>query len=348
MGREPIVIIGSGAAGLGAAYGLTDTDHRVVVLEAVARVGGRLVTRVLEDTLVDTAANYITPADGDFDSLLRSLGTTGLIDIPEPVYTHTADGMIAPGDPDRQNAHKWTYTTGIHTFANRVLGTINQSVRLRETVGSIHETHTGWDINRPTGSTILTAATVICTPPAPHTASILEDSTSTSIALDPIASAIRSVSYRSIVTCILGYEHELDRPFYASVNTDGEHPIGWVSREECKPNHVPEGQSVLVVQMAPWWSADNIDAPKKQIIDTATTTVSELLDTEWVHSPSWTVCDRFPTAFPNSTPPTASLEPAESAGLYFAGDWLVGRGRVSNAFLTGIDATDPLTESTIE
>lgn len=346
MGTHPIVIIGSGAAGLGAVYGLRESDHDVVLLEAASRFGGRLITRVNDTVRVDTAANYISPADGNFEAVLHALGPTGLIDIAEPVYTHSANGTISQGDPDRQDTHKWTYTTGIHTFAHRVLATSNQSIRLGTTVESMHETPTGWDIEHPDGSTILTASHVICTPPAPNTATLLEHSTSTSLALDPIIASIRDVTYRPIITCVLGYDQELDRAYYASVNTDGDHPIGWVSREECKPNHVPKDQCVLVVQMAPWWSAENTDTPDEVVIATATTAVSELLGAEWLQTPSWTMCDQFPNALPNTTPATDPRDIAEPSQLYFAGDWLVGRGRVSEAFLTGTQSATQLQETT--
>lgn len=336
MARDTIAVIGAGAAGIGVVYGLRDADVRVVLLEGTTRIGGRLVTRATDTCRVDTAANYITPTDGAMAAVLRNLDMTGLVDIAEPVWTHTRDGHITPGDPDRQDAHKWTYTTGIHTFAHRVLSTTNQPVRLGHSVASLHETPSGWDITREDGSRILTATSIVCTPPAPETARILGESTSTAIELPELVGAIQAGSYRSIITCVLGYSQVLDREFYASVNTDRNHPIGWVSREACKPGHVPSGECVLVVQMAPTWSARRISSPDEDILRETTREVAELFGEDWLDSPDWAWCDRFPTALPNTNVTTDAFESAGDAGLFFAGDWRVGRGRVSEAFHSGV------------
>lgn len=336
MTRDTIAVIGAGAAGAGVVFGLRDADERVVLLEGTTRIGGRLVTRTTDEYCVDTAANYITPSAGAMASVLHDLDTTGLIDITEPVWTHTEDGQITLGDPDRQDAHKWTYTTGINTFAHRVLSTTNQPVRLGHSVASLHETPAGWDINREDGSRILTATSVVCTPPAPETARILDESTSTTIDTTALSDVIGAGSYRSIITCVLGYSQGLDREFYASVNTDGNHPIGWVSREACKRGHVPPGECVLVVQMAPSWSSQQIASSDEDILQEATREVAGVFGEDWVGSPDWAWCDRFPTALPNTHVPTDAFESAGDAGLFFAGDWRVGRGRVSEAFHSGV------------
>ena len=53
----------------------------------------------------------------------------------------------------------------------------------------------------------------------------------------------------------------LDVPYYALVNTDKEHDVGWVAREECKAGHVPDGETLLVVQASPAWADTHYDDP---------------------------------------------------------------------------------------
>jgi monoamine oxidase len=58
-GHEPVIVVGAGAAGLGAARRLADQGVEVTVLEARDRVGGRIHSIDLDDRVVEMGANWL-------------------------------------------------------------------------------------------------------------------------------------------------------------------------------------------------------------------------------------------------------------------------------------------------
>src|SRR5699024_9052072 len=131
---------------------------------------------------------------------------------------------------------------------------------------------------------------------------------------------------------------------YALVNTDGEHEIGWLSREECKPGHVPEGESVLIVQLAPDWSAERYGESTDEIAAAAADSVAELLDDERLAAPDWVDSKGWRLAQPDDGVDTELLARAAADGLFFAGDWVAGEGRIHLALDSGLDAGERIRE----
>jgi predicted NAD/FAD-dependent oxidoreductase len=338
-----IAVVGAGPAGAGVCYALRETDATVTIFEKSRRVCGRAATRRNEGRRYDHGANYVKSGSDRVDEIITErLSTDGLVDIEDPVWTFDGSGTITEGE-DRDD-HKWTYEDGITQLAKRLFAETDAAVRLETRVGRLSHSGGKWWVLDEDGEDLGTFDAVVLTPPAPQTADILAATEWSDPLLFELEAALQSVSYRSIYSVILGYAFEMETPWYGLVNTDREHEIGWLSREELKTGHVPDGESVLVVQMSPDWTVDRFGDPKSEVIENAAALTADLLDDERLAAPEWTDTQRWRYALPNNGVDAELLREAEEHGLYFAGDWVVGDGRVHLALENGLDVGERIKE----
>lgn len=336
MSTRQIAVVGAGVAGSGVAYALEDASASVTVFERTDRIGGRAATHSAHSYPYDPGANYITSDDPTVTNLItETLNTEGLIDITEPVWTFTEDGTIAPGEDN--DAHKWSYENGIAELPQRLFAESDATVVRNTPVRELDRDDGEWTLagTEPLG----TYESVVLTPPAPQTAALL--STVDQEAGQELHTTVEEINYRSIYTVVAGYPFELDVPYYALVNTDRSHDIGWLSREECKAGRVPAGESLLVIQMAPGWSARQIDEQpdKTTIVREVTDKTATLLDDERLRDPGWTETAAWSHALPardTGEIPPETRRSAESDGLFLAGDWVTGEGRIHRALQSGL------------
>ncbi|MFB6084645.1 MAG: NAD(P)/FAD-dependent oxidoreductase [Halorientalis sp.] len=340
---DDIAIVGAGAAGAGVAYVLAEADATVTVFEKSRGVCGRAATRRREGCRYDHGANYVKADDDRVARLLtEELDTEGLVDVEEPVWVFDGDGEIAEGrDAD---AHKWTYEAGITGLAKRLFGatdaTVENGVRVSEPVRA----NEGWRLYDTDGRDLGHFDAVVLTPPAPQTADLLGSANWEHRLCRELREAVAVVPYRTVVTAVLHYPVELDRPYYALVNTDDEHDVGWVSREECKDGHVPDGESLLIVQMSPDWSVQHYDADDGAITATAADRVAELLDDERLAEPDWTDTQRWRYALTDGGVDEGIVDRAADHDLYLAGDWVAGQARVHAALRNGLETGERIAD----
>ncbi len=74
MTSKHVVVIGSGIAGLTAAFRLQQAGHEVHVLEAGQRVGGRMITIQWQGLSIDPGAEFVTGADRYLLDTVQQLG----------------------------------------------------------------------------------------------------------------------------------------------------------------------------------------------------------------------------------------------------------------------------------
>ncbi len=334
-----IAIVGAGAAGAAAAYALRESGDRVTVFEKSRGVTGRAATRRRDDCRYDHGANYVKSDDERVNDLLTSvLDTEGLVDVEEPVYAFEADGTISEGrDADE---HKWTYMEGITQLGKRLFAVADATVERATRVGDVtHDREDGadrWTLTDADGEGLGTFDVLLLTPPAPQTADLLATTSWDDDRRRAVHDAVASVEYVSIVTAVLHYPFTTDYPWYAAVNTDKDHAVGWLSREECKDGHVPDGESLLIAQMGQSWSAERIDDDPEEVVREATDHITELLDDDRFADPDWTDYQGWRYAQPKAGIEGDAHRVCEDAGLYFAGDWVAGEGRVHAALENGL------------
>ena len=337
-----LCIVGAGLAAAGMADALSDRSVSVTVLEKSRGVGGRAATRRRDGCRYDHGANYIKDSDERTRELLQSLGADGLVDIDAPVWPFDAEGTIS--ESQRPESHKWTWEAGITQLAKRLFDRTNADIRKETRVDTLEEGQSGWTISDTDGATHGPFDAVVLTPPAPQTADLLQ-ATELLDGDDDLAAAtdaVDQVPYRTIRSLMLHYPFEIDPPYYALVNDDRDHDIGWLARESCKPGHIPDGEELLVVQMAPDWSTANYDMPLDDAASEAAVKAAQLLDDDRLTEPDWVDDQGWRYALPDAGVDSDAVEPLEAHGLYLAGDWVVGEGRAHEALWCGVDVGERL------
>ncbi|MDQ2049194.1 FAD-dependent oxidoreductase [Natronolimnohabitans sp. A-GB9] len=337
-----IGIVGAGAAAAAAAYTLEThrEDVQVTVLEKSGGLCGRAATRRRNDITYDYGANYVKPDDERVVELLtETLATDGLVDVTEPIWTFDADGTVSEGrDADE---HKWTYEGGLTQLAKRLFGRTDATVHRKTRIVTIRRDPAAdtWRLEDADGDQWGPFDAVLLNPPAPQTAELLR-----AAEWDPdgnvrarLLEAVDAVPYRTVWTGVFHYPFELEVPYYALVNTDNAHEVGWLAREECKPGHVPDGESLLIVQANHEWSVDHYDDDPAATLAELAELTAELLADERLLEPDWTDHQGWRYAQPEAEIDPEPLRAAEREGLYCLGDWVAGEGRVHAALRNGLE-----------
>jgi predicted NAD/FAD-dependent oxidoreductase len=336
-------VIGAGAAAAAATFVLDETvpGVEITVLEKSGGVCGRAATRRHGDVTYDYGANYVKSDDERVSDLLTEiLPSEGLVDVTDPIYTFDAGGTVSEGrDADE---HKWTYRAGLTQVAKRLFAETDATVHRHTRVEHIARSGDEWYCTDAEGTQWGPFDLLLVNPPAPQTAELLSTADWESDACADLEAAAREVEYRTIWTAVLHYPFELDRPYYALINTDRDHEIGWVAREECKPGHVPDGESVLVVQAGPEWSSARYDGDPDENVADLTEMTAELLDDERLTDPDWTDHQGWRYALPEGGVRRGAVDAAADHDLYAVGDWVAGEGRLHAALRNGLETGEDI------
>ncbi|WP_336336555.1 NAD(P)/FAD-dependent oxidoreductase [Haloarcula brevis] len=336
MTRVGVVGAGAGAAALTHVLDRT-TDAEVTVLEKSGGLCGRAATRRHGDLTYDYGANYLKSDDGRVNDLVSEvLGTDGLVDVTEPVYTFDRDGAVSPGRA--ADEHKWSYGAGLTQVAKRLFGGTDATVHRRTRVESIARDDGSWTLTDTDGTEWGPFDALVLNPPAPQTAALLRSTDWHDDRRDALLAAVEAVDYRAVYTAVLHYEFELDRPYYALVNTDKEHDVGWIAREECKAGHVPDGQSLLVVQSVHDWAIEHYDDDATENVAALAGMTADIIGDDRLAEPAWSDHQGWRYALPEGGVASGPVDSAEDAGLYCVGDWVPGEGRLHAAIRCGLDA----------
>jgi renalase len=340
-----LTIVGAGLAGLACAHRLQQMrpDMELLVVEKSRGVGGRTATRRRHNAVFDHGAQYIKNPSPAIEHLLTAtLDHDTLINIPGPLWTFDRVGTIAPGDSDKQETHKWSYRDGITRLAKELARGIKVQTETR--IERIVAGADGFELFTDRGDALNRSDAVLLTPPAPQTCDIVAASTLPATTQAGIVAELERSRYRRCLTITLGYDSLRDRPFYALINADKQHPIAWLALEHAKPGRDTNGQRVLIAQMAPQWSVEHWEDDPAAAAHTVAGLVSDLLD-EDLRTPRWWDRQGWRYAQPDSGCDFAALNGA-LPGLYFAGDYTAGQGRAHLAIEQGWRVAELIAAST--
>ena len=338
-----LAVVGAGGAGAGAAYALRDSPVEVTVFEKSRGVCGRAATRRKGACVYEYGANYLKDEDERVTQLVtENLPTDGLLDIDAPIYAFERDGDIGEGRD--AEAHKWTYESGITQVAKRLFAETDATVHNGVRVETLDREPDGWTIIDAEATDRGRYDAVLLTPPAPQTADILGEAAWDHDNCRDLRQTVASVPYRTILAGVLHYPFELDVPWYAAVNTDKDHDIGWIAREECKDGHVPDGESLLLVQMNEPWSIANYDERPDSMLDRIAQRTAHLIDDDRLSDPDWTDYQHWRYAQPEDSVDRDALAVGTNHDLYFAGDWVAAEPRLHAAIRSGLETGEQIAE----
>ena len=334
-------IVGAGAGAAALTHVLDGaTDAEVTVLEKSGGLCGRAATRRRGPVTYDYGANYLKSDDERVVDLVREvLGEDGLVEAEGSIWTFDGEGTVSEGRSS--DGHRWSYRTGLTQVAKRLFGDTGATVHRRTRVETVTRDGDRWRLTDTDGEEWGPFDRLVLNPPAPQTAALLRDADWDDPARERLAEAAAGVDYAAVWSVVLRYGVELERPYYALVNTDDEHTIGWVSREECKPGHVPDG-SALVVQAGHDWSADHADTPAETVVGRLTDETAALFDDDRLRDPEWTDHQFWRYALPEGAVARGPVRDAEEHGLWVVGDWVAGEARLHAALRNGLDVGERL------
>ena len=333
-----IGIVGAGAGAAAAAFVVDEAapDASVTVFEKSGGLCGRAATRRHGDLTYDYGANYLKSDDERVVELMtETLDDEGLVEIAEPVYTFDADGEVSPGrDADE---HKWSYRRGLTQIAKRLFGPTDATVHRRTRIETVRRAGDRWELDDVDGETRGPFDVLLLNPPAPQTAELLRDAEWESPVRESLVDAVGDVSYTSVWSAVLRYPFPIDVPYYGLVNTDKEHPVGWISREECKAGHVPDGETLLVVQASDEWSVAHYDDDPAANVAALAEHTADVVGDDRLADPVWSDHQGWRYALPTNGVDRGPIDSARRDGLYLLGDWVAGEGRIHAAIANGLD-----------
>ncbi|MEM8535066.1 MAG: FAD-dependent oxidoreductase [Chloroflexota bacterium] len=336
-----LAIIGAGAAGLAAARKLHQRQPNlsITIYEKSRGLGGRAATRRRDGFVFDRGAQYFkSPSPAVEQLLTKELATDSLHDIGHPVWTFDQHNTITEGDRAQNAEPKWVYRDGLNRLGKLLANDLDVQREVR--IGRLQQVSTdnhkgiGYELYDVAGQFRGLTDMVLLTPPAPQIVDILNASEIDSTIKETLQTELVKATYRRCLSLALAYDHVIERPFYALVNTDRAHPISWLGLEHKKgPERCPAGHSLLLPQMAAQFSLDHWETPPESLIPLVAEQVSELLGTD-LRTPLWGDVQRWRYALPDSSADFATLNQTNS-GLFFAGDYTTGQGRVHLAIENG-------------
>ena len=356
-----LAVVGAGPAGLAAAHALRESGLAVTVFEKSRGVSGRAATRWRDAPgpepapaeaggepfrwRFDHGAQYISPdPDSRVARLVRDLG--GVVEVEGAVWPFDDDGTLRPDRAKDDPGPHWTFRDGVADLGRRLRdATPGLDLRQPTRVTRLERDGAGWAVHAEDGAAG-TFDAVLLTPPAPQTAGLLRESDLSGADADALTGALDSADYRPQFTVVWGFQTRLDRPgeFYALVNADehggpdGGHDVAWLAFESDKPNRAPDGAEIVMAQMSAAWTTAHYDDAKPDIVGGAAGAVRDLLGP--LPEPAWTDTQRWRYSLPNGRADTDALEAASEHGLFFAGDYTAGKGRVHLALEEGLAAAE--------
>lgn len=226
------VIVGAGITGLTAARHLQKKGWTVTLLEKAARPGGRMATRVIDQTIFDYGAQFITTYSLPFRALFEDWQDAHLVD-------EWCRGFLS-GD------RTLTYDGYARYRAKQGINEIPQfmaqdlTIRFDTQVASIQHAGESWVIHTINGENVSTPVLILALP-APLARKLLAPEV---MLADEPREALERIKYEPCITMMAVTSGESGIPEPGAIQFQGE-PIQWIS-DNSQKNNAPVQQGLTI------------------------------------------------------------------------------------------------------
>jgi len=337
MTDKEICIVGGGIAGAGAAYALDEADVTVYEMDTV---GGRMASRRREGCVFDFGANYLELGDSDLESVIEDGAGDVAVEIESSVEQFTAGGEIQTGVVPQNT--RWTTPDGLDGIVRALFENSGADLHVGVGVTRLERRENDWLVTTDEGERAFDA--VVLAVPGASASVLFETAVWDNPIKDELVQAVEEIPYRAMDTVALGYPFEIETDFFGLLSEEDVYDIAWVSNEGHKPDHVPDGRGVLIVQFGPSWAVTHPQTSPAAASEAATNRVVELLDDDRLGEPAWWEYQRWGDAVPTHGPDESLREATLEDDLALAGDWVEGVGRTRAALRSGLRAGRALLE----
>ena len=298
-----LLIVGAGIAGLAAGRMAQQAGQNVMLIDKGRRVGGRVSTRRSDGFVFNHGAQFATSRSPDFGNILQAASTAGMA-----ADWHIGDEKIVVVGTPIMRALPLFLAKNLPIQQNRRIARI---IRKTDHIQCID-----------TDGVSLTARKVICTAPAPQTATLVEDD------FHDLAATASHAAYAPCLTVMLGLADDEALPKIPIKSP--KHNIGWALSETARPA-ATQHRPALTIQADAAWSAahkdDTTDSIIKRLIEKYQMSLGRQIgEVLHAHVHCW--------LYAKVTTPSPVDSIICQKNLAIAGDWL-GGARIENAFLSG-------------
>lgn len=314
------LIIGAGMAGLTAARELNAQGWDVIVLDKGRGVGGRLVTRRIEQARADHGAQYFSATTPEFHELVQELLADTVITRWEPAQPSPADTAV--------NEPHYVGVDGMNAVAKALAR--NLTVLTAETIISFRVDGSQWLVETESGGHYRADALLI-TIPAPQALALIEKSRFPITTADKFA--LSAISYQPCIAVMVALHKPSTMPNAVRYETGD---IAWVADNGQKG--ISPGQPSVTIHASADFSRTHFDDDLNVIGWQLAGQLSDLIPAEnisaiQVHRWRYSLADqRHPAPFLAADAPLP---------LLFGGDGF-GEGNVEGAFTSGLQMVKAL------
>lgn len=308
----PVVIIGSGIAGIACARRLAKGGVAAILLDKGRGVGGRVATRRVDALQFDHGAQYVTAKTAAFSAVLDDLA---------------AQGAAAPW-PDDAGSIRMVGTPGMATLGKALAAGLH--VRQGVEVSALGRIEGGWQVDA--GDNRQFAVRVVVTVPAPQVAALLG-------ADHPWVPWLGGVSMAPCLTLMAAIRA---RPPFVTREAPDE-PLAWIAQDSAKPGR-PE--VAIGTDAIAWVAQAGADFSTKYLEDSPEAIAARMLpllcDRLGVTADRVTHAVAHRWRYARVTTPLGQPFLRDAGGsLYLGGDWCIGP-RVEAAWTSGTAIADDL------